>query len=115
MRRKRFSFAEINRIKVIKSVEREYVLFRHKMYRQSKKQIFDAHDQISFYDVVHDYFTNCNMISDEVTNRLAGTVSVIDELWQTFLNCTGFYINTWADVCNLLQVYFERERFIVNY
>ncbi len=115
MRQKRFSFAEINRIKVVKSVEREYVFFRHKMDRQSKKQIFDAHGQISFYDVVHDYFINCNISSDEVTNRLAGTRSVIGELWQTFQNCAGFYVNTWADVADLIRVYFERERYIINY
>ncbi len=109
------SLAELNRGKVSKFVEREYKSFKRRACRLSKKQIFESYLKISFYEKIYRYFTDCEWIPDEITNRLADKSTIIEELWQMLMKCDDFYVNTWTDIEDLLLIYFEDKDFLVKY
>lgn len=112
---KNYTFSEINRLKVAKSVEKEFEHYRHLVCRKSKKQIFEASGKNSFYELVKSYFTDCGTIADETTNRLAGNKTIIEDLWQIYARTEGYGVSTWDDVHDLVLLYFEDARRAANY
>ena len=111
----RIAQAEINRLKVRSTVEKEFSHFRHKTFRHSKKRIFNSYNKIGFYSLVYSYFNHCNTISDEIIGRLAGNTLIIEELWRTMLTSVEFYINSWEDVTDLIWIYLDKTKIAVNY
>ena len=107
---KRGEFSE-KEIKLIRSVEKEFELFKYKTLSASRKEIFDSCNEIRFYCCIWEYFEYSEDIGTEYINAcLKYDDNVIATLYQLYLNNEHLRYERWDDIVEMLEVLVSEQK-----
>ncbi len=92
-------------VSLVRSVEREYEMFKYKMLSKSKKKIFDSCNAVMFYSCLYEYFMYAENIWDEHIKACLNCGDVLASLYSLYmeyeyLRCSG----RWEDIEEILNV-----------
>lgn len=92
-------------IKVIRSVENEFELFKYKTLSTTRQEIFDRCNEIRFYCCIWEYFEYAEDISQEHINAcIKCGDNVIATLYQLYMDIEYLRYERWENIIELLEV-----------
>jgi hypothetical protein len=101
MKRGEFSDREI---RLIRSVEKEFELFKYRTLSSSRQEIFQQCNVIRFYCCIYEYFEYAEDIRQEHINAcLKCGDSVISALYGIYLEREYLRYERWEDILELLN------------
>lgn len=101
---KRGEFPE-GEVRLVKSVEQEFELFKYKMLAGSRQNIFDSCNEIRFYCCVHEYWQYAENKSDEhIRVCLNYEHNVIATMYNTYLKWEYLRCDRWEEIEEILNV-----------
>lgn len=94
-----------NKVKLIRSVEQEFEMFKYKKLLGSRQSIFDSCNEIRFYSCLYEYFQYSEDISEEhirVCLNCGG--EVIATLYRVYMDIEYLRYSRWEDIEEILNV-----------
>lgn len=93
------------------NADAEYEAFKKAELARSKEEIFDDNYRIRFYDEMHGYLTaegaDANLNAGTARKMAKRGTSLISLLYDYFLKREYASINTWEDITDMINNYFE--------
>lgn len=91
-------------IRLVKSVEREFELFRLKMLSKSREEIFEECNNIHFYSCLHEYFLYKEDMDKEHIEACLKCENIIAALYRLYMKYEYLYCSRWEDIEEILNV-----------
>lgn len=101
MKRGHFSEKEI---RLTRTVEREFELFRYQMLSKSRKKIFKKCDKIRFYCCIYEYLRYADDIDKEHIGVCLRYERPIAELYRVYQSYEYLQYGRWEEIRELLNV-----------
>jgi hypothetical protein len=101
---KRGAFSE-KEVRLVKSVEQEFELFKYKMLSSSRKHIFHSCNEIRFYSCIYEFFEYSETIEDEHIRACLNCGGyIIAALYRIYLDLEYLRYDCWEDIEEILNV-----------
>lgn len=91
-------------VRLVKSVEREFELFKYKTLSKSRNEIFECCGVIRFYSCIHEYFLYAEDIEEAHRNACLECGDVIASLYALYLKYEYLRCSRWEDIEEILDV-----------
>lgn len=106
---KRGEFPE-GEVKLVKSVEQEFELFKYKMLSRSRQEIFDSCNEIRFYTCAYEYWIYAEDISSEHIRACLNCLgAVIASMYNVYMEIEYLRCGRWEDIEEILNVMVRKQ------
>lgn len=94
-----------NKVKLIRSVEQEFEMFKYKKLSGSRQSIFDSCNEIRFYSCIYEYFQYSDNIKEEHMRACLNCGGdVIATLYHIYMDTEYLRYSRWEDIGEILNV-----------
>lgn len=90
---------------LLKKIKREHSLFKFEKLSGSNREIYDACNQIRFYECVYEYFECHEHLKPEFVMLTEKTDDVIADLYKYYLKYEHLEVGTWKQIEELIDIY----------